>query len=154
PTPNPTARGLFFGFTLHHRRAHFARAVLEGVAFLLKQNLEKIQESGIDIQEIRSTGGGARSPLWNQIKANVCNYPIITLENEETALLGNAILAGVASQIFPSVADGVAAMVRVKARINPNQEQAMYIKPYQIYRDVDASSREVFIRSYKTNGEE
>ncbi|MGB9640622.1 MAG: xylulokinase [Anaerolineales bacterium] len=149
PMPNPSARGTFFGFTLHHQRAHFARAVLEGVAFLLKQNLERIEQSGIHISEIRSTGGGARSALWNQIKANVCGLPIITLENEETALLGNAILAGVASQVFPTVQAGVAAMVKPKAKIQPNQDQEKYIQPYQIYRDVDETLRPVFIRSYK-----
>lgn len=149
PIPNPAARGTFLGFTLHHQRAHFARAVLEGVAFLLKQNLERIEQSGIHITEIRSTGGGARSSLWNQIKANVCGLPIITLENEETALLGNAILAGVASQVFPSIQEGVKAMVKTKARILPDQDQEKYIQPYQIYRDVDETLRPVFIRSYK-----
>jgi len=150
PIPNPAARGTFFGFTLHHQRSHFARAVLEGVAFLLKQNLERIEQSGIAISEIRSTGGGARSALWNQIKANVCGLPIITLENEETALLGNAILAGVASNVFSSVQAGVDAMVKTKAKIQPNQDQEKYIQPYQIYRDVDETLRPVFIRSYKS----
>ena len=149
PDPNPAARGVFFGFTLHHQRSHFARAVLEGVAYLLKQNLERIQQCGINIAEIRSTGGGARSPLWNQIKANVCGLPIITLENEETALLGNAILAAVASQIFSSVQDGVDAMVKTKSRINPNQEAEKYLRPYHIYCDVDKTIRDVFIRNYK-----
>ncbi len=149
PEPNPLARGTFFGFTLHHQRSHFARAILEGVAFLLRQNLERIEQSGIPISQICSTGGGARSALWNQIKANVCGLPIFTLENEETALLGNAILAGVASQVFRSVQEGVAAMVRTKVTIEPDRDQEKYIKPYQIYRDVDETLRSVFIRSYK-----
>ncbi|MBI4731368.1 MAG: hypothetical protein HY781_04450, partial [Chloroflexi bacterium] len=79
PEPNLQARGSFAGFTLSHTRGHFVRALLEGVAFLLRRNLESIERTGISVQEIRSTGGGARSRLWNQIKADVCNRPVVTL---------------------------------------------------------------------------
>ena len=111
PEPNPLARGSFTGFTLTHTRGHFVRALLESVAFLLRRNLESIERTGLTIREIRSTGGGARSALWNQIKANVCNRPIVTLANEDTALLGDAILAGVASGIFQSIEEGCKSMV-------------------------------------------
>ena len=121
PRPNPAARGSFTGFTLHHTRAHFVRALLEGVAFLLRQNLELIEKAGLSIPEIRSTGGGARSLLWRRIKANVCSRPIVTLATEETGLLGDAILAGVAAGIFRSVEEGCAAMVEVAETVRPRR---------------------------------
>jgi xylulokinase len=148
PEPNPEARGSFTGFTLRHGRGHFARAILEGVAFMLRRNLEALGQAGIEVQEIRSTGGGARSRLWNQIKANVVRAPVVTLANEETALLGNAILAGVATGLFTTVADGCARMVAVKEKFLPNAEAAAYVGAYQRYCDLDRSLNAFFVRQY------
>jgi sugar (pentulose or hexulose) kinase len=149
PKANPYARGSFTGFTLRHNRSHFARAVLEGVAFLLKANLDAMQRAGISVQEIRSTGGGARSPLWNQIKANVAGVPVVTLENEETALLGNAILAGAATGVFSSAAEGCGRMVTIKNRIPPNEEAAAYVQPYRMYTELDGALRSYYIGQYR-----
>jgi xylulokinase len=148
PDPNPDARGSFTGFTLRHGRQHFARAILEGVAFLLKRNLESMEQAGIEVKEIRSTGGGARSALWNQIKANVANVPVVTLINEETALLGNAILAGVASGVFASIAEGCATMAVVKERVIPNEESRAYAIAYQRYCDLDQTLMGYYVRAY------
>ncbi len=149
PNPNPAARGSFTGFTLSHNRSHFARAILEGVAFLLKHNLEFVLQAGVEVREIRSTGGGARSSLWNQIKANVNNLPVITLVNEETALLGNAILAGVASGIFQTITEGCEKMVAVKEKVMPTDQVEAYIKPYQMYCDLDRVLENYYIRHYR-----
>lgn len=149
PHANPEARGSFTGFTLRHNRSHFARAILEGVAFLLKLNLEFVQQAGVEVREIRSTGGGARSPLWNQMKANVNNLPVITLVNEETALLGNAILAGVAGGVFADIAQGCARMVAVKDKVMPNDEAEAYIKPYQMYRELDRALDDYYIHQFR-----
>jgi xylulokinase len=149
PDPNPAARGSFTGFTLSHTRGHFARAILEGVAFLLRKNLEVLQNAGVDITEIRSTGGGARSPLWNQIKSNVCNLPVVTLKNEDTALLGDAILAGVAAGVFRSIADGCAQMVDLRDKIVPDLQAANYFAVYQRYCDLDQTLNDYFNRQYK-----
>jgi xylulokinase len=148
PEPNPLARGSFTGFTLGHTRGHFVRALLEGVAFLLKRNLESIERTGMVIREIRSTGGGARSRLWNQIKANVCNRPVLTLANEETALLGDAILAGVAGGVFQSIEEGCNAMVVVKETIEPDGDAAAYLEPYRLYCDLDQRLSDYFKRGY------
>jgi xylulokinase len=137
PETNLAARGSFTGFTLSHTRGHFVRALLEGVAFMLRQNLEFIEQTGIEINEIRSTGGGARSRLWNQIKADVCNRPIVTLANEETGLLGDAILAGVASGIFQSIEEGCRSMVAVKEIIQPGNDAGAYAGFYQMYCELD-----------------
>jgi xylulokinase len=148
PEPNSAARGSFTGFTLSHTRGHFVRALLEAVAFMLHRNLDSIERTGLTIREIRSAGGGARSQLWNQIKANVCNRPVVTLANEETALLGDAILAGVASGAFKSVEEGCQSMVLVKDRILPNQEADAYSKSYRFYCELDQRLSEYFKNSY------
>ncbi len=148
PEINPLARGSFTGFTLSHTRAHFVRALLEGVAFLLKRNIEFVEGAGIQVSEIVSTGGGSRSRLWNQIKANVCNTKIITLQNEETALLGNAILAGVACGLFKTVADGCRVMVAAHEKFVPDREAQAYILPYQKYCELDRVLSEYYSRVY------
>jgi len=154
PTPNPLARGSFTGFSLNHTRGHFVRAVLEGVAFLLKQNLEVLQTAGIEISEIRSTGGGARSHLWNQIKANVCNVPVITFRNEDTALLGDAILGGVTAGIFKSIEEGCNEMIILADRVIPDSQAASYVAAYQRYCDLDRSLVGFFHRQYRNNDSE
>lgn len=148
PEPNAVARGSFTGFTLSHTRAHFVRALLEGVAFMLRQNLEFIERTGMEIHQIRSMGGGSRSALWNQIKANVCNRPVVTLVNEETGLLGDAILAGVASGIFESVEAGCETMVAIKDVIQPDGQADAYIQPYQLYCNLDRQLAGYFKQSY------
>ncbi len=148
PQPNPLARGSFTGFTLTHTRGHFVRALLESVAYLLRQNIESIERTGVAISEIRSTGGGARSALWSQIKANVCNRPIATLANEDTAVLGDAILAGVASGLLPSIEYGCESMVNMKAVIRPDAEAELYAEPYQRYCELDRRLSAYFRESY------
>jgi sugar (pentulose or hexulose) kinase len=148
PEPNPLARGSFTGFTLTHTRGHFVRALLESVAFVLLRNVESIERTGVAIREIRSTGGGARSALWNQIKANVCNRPIVTLTNEDTALLGDAILAGVASGIFESIEAGCTSMVSVKAIIRPDEDAPAYAEPYRRYCELDRQLANYFKQNY------
>lgn len=149
PEPNPAARGSFTGFTLSHTRGHFARAILEGVAFLLKRNLEVLQNAGVEVTEIRSTGGGARSPLWNQIKSNVCDLPVVTLQNEDTALLGNAILAGVAAGVFRSIEEGCGRMVILKDKMTPDAQATDYVAAYQRYCDLDQTLNNYYHRQYK-----
>jgi D-xylulose kinase len=149
PDPNFAARGSFTGFTLSHTRGHFARAILEGVAFLLKRNIEVLQNAGVHITEIRSTGGGARSPLWNQIKSSVCGLPVVTLQNEDTALLGDAILAGVVAGVFQTIEDGCTQMVALKDKIVPDFQAEDYVASYQRYCDLDQTLNDYYRRQYK-----
>lgn len=148
PESNPDARGVFCGFTLHHTRGHFVRAIQEGVAFMLRRNLELIEKSGVKISEVRSTGGGSRGILWNQIKADVCNRPLVLLENEDTGMVGDAILAGVACGVFQSIAEGVHSMVRIKHSIQPGKDVAVYERAYQRYCDLDKTLFDYFKRNY------
>ena len=98
PESNPKAKGVFYGFTLHHGKPHFARAIMEAIAFAIRRNLEVLEDLNISVSEIRSLGGGSRSLTWSQIKADVSKRPVVTMKNEEAACLGAAILAGVAAQ--------------------------------------------------------
>lgn len=148
PEINSVARGSFTGFTLSHTRAHFARAVMEGVAFMLKRNVEYVEKTGIPIHEIISTGGGSRSHLWNQIKANVCDKSVITLQNEETALLGDIILAGTAINVFSSIQEGCQRMITFKETYSPNNESGSYIKPYKNYCILERTLFEFFSNVY------
>ncbi len=116
----PAARGVFAGFTLAHTRGHFVRAVLEAVAFMLRRNLELLERAGASATEIRSHGGGARSALWNQVKADACGLPVVTLQGEDAAVRGDAMLAGVAIGAFTDLAAAGAALVVPDARYEPN----------------------------------
>ena len=118
PKYNPNAKGTFMGITMEHTRAHFVRSILESVAAMLKENLDYL---GLNCNEIRSMGGGASSPLWCQIKADMTNKNISILENNETACLGSAILAGVSVGIYKDVSV-VKDIVKIKKTYTPSGE--------------------------------
>ncbi|MBE6605423.1 MAG: hypothetical protein E7635_00075 [Ruminococcaceae bacterium] len=100
PKYNPDARGSFTGLTAEHTAAHFVRSIMESVTCMLKSNLDYL---GVDVDEIRVMGGGAKSPLWCSMKADLTGKRLLTLKNKETACLGAAILAGVGAGVFESV---------------------------------------------------
>ena len=129
PTYKPEARGAFMGMTMEHGRGHTVRAILESVAFMLRENLEYLEA---DCEEIRSMGGGAQSPLWCQIKADVTGKRIVTLENEEAACLGSAIIAGVGAGVFDSVTGICKKLVKTKKEYTPSG--ADYTDAYQNYK--------------------
>lgn len=148
PEYEPDARGVFFGFTLGHGREHFVRAVLESVAFMLRRNLEVLRVAGADAQEVRSHGGGARSALWNQIKADVCGLPVVTLQGSESAVRGDAMLAGVAAGVFADLDDACRAAVWVKAQLEPDPTtRLVYDTAYRRYIDLFEAVRPLFRRS-------
>ncbi len=117
PRYNPDATASFSGITLSHTRAHFVRAILEAIAFTLKENLDHV---GVDPNcEIRITGGGASSPLWAQIKADVTKRTLCTVSESETACLGSAILAATGIGAFPSIEEAASRFVSVKTTYHP-----------------------------------
>lgn len=117
PKYNPNAKGVFYGLTMEHTRGHAVRSILESVAAMLKQNLDYL---GLDCEEIRTMGGGAASKLWCQIKADMTGKRVVTLENEENACLGSAILAGVATGVFESVEKACGLAVKTKRTFEPS----------------------------------
>lgn len=134
PEFNPHARGVFFGATLRHRRAHFVRSVMEAVAFMLRRNIELLQALGIAPGRICSMGGGARSRLWLQIKADVLQKPVTRLAVEESALLGAAMLGATAVKTYPDLEKATEQMVKYGETYHPNADLAkVYEATYEKY---------------------
>jgi len=145
PEPNPNAKGVLFGLTLHHRKSHFIRAIMESIAYLLRSNIEVLEERGIKVREVRSIGGGARSRLWNQIKADVLQRPILTVHTEENAALGVAILAGLATGVFNSLEYAVKSMVSIKEKFIPLMvNKSLYERLYKTYVELYKRLKELF----------
>jgi xylulokinase len=148
PEYEPLARGVFSGFTLHHSRGHFVRAVLEAVAFMLRRNVELLADAGAPATEIISHGGGARSTLWNQVKADVCGIPVLTLDGDDAAIRGDAMLAGAATGVFADLDEAGRAMVRPRHRFDPDPAAvAVYEGAYERYVELFDALRPVFTRS-------
>jgi xylulokinase len=120
PHSDPDARGSFSGLTLQHTRGSLVRAVLEGVAYGLRDSLELLRELGVAPTAGRASGGGARSRLWLEIVASVLGLPLERTVVEEGSAYGAALLAGVAGGTFSSAQEAVAACVRVRETIEPN----------------------------------
>ncbi len=134
PEANPKAKGVYFGFTLRHGKAHYIRAIMEAIACIVRRNIDVLATLGIHVSEIRCLGGGARSRIWNQIKADLIHIPVVTTQNEEAACLGAAVLAGKAVGMFHSLDDAIGHMVVLKERFEPNPEhRAAYDQVYQNY---------------------
>ena len=139
PEANPQATGVAFGITMAHSRGHFARAIMESVAFLLRQQVELVAECGVRCGEIRSLGGAAASPLWLQIKADVLGIPVVTTTCAESTSLGAAMLAAVGAGIYPDLGEAAAAMVSLDKRVEPSPaNRAAYQKSYENYLDLNA----------------
>ncbi len=132
PHNDPHARGTFIGMTMDTTRADMTQAVLEGVAFALRDSLEVARSLGISIEQTKICGGGAKSPLWIKIIANVLNLKVNIIENEEGPALGGAILGAVACGEYPSVEAAANKIVKIVDTVEPNAELvAKYEKRYQ-----------------------
>ena len=137
PTWNESARGTFTGFTLAHTRAHFVRAMLEGSAFAVRDITTQMQVSGLELRELRVVGGGAKSRLWNQIKADVTGLQVSVPEVTETTALGAAFLALVGVGAYASLSEAGEHIVQIRERIDPNPSvQSAYIEAYERYRQI------------------
>jgi xylulokinase len=149
PEWNGAARGVFYGLTLAHTRAHMTRAVLEGSAFALRDILEAMKAAGLDVRRLTIVGGGAKGPLWRQIKADVTGLPVRIPTSVETTATGAAILAAVASGIHADVAGAVDAFVsfRPEEHVPDPERAAVYDQAYRRYRDVYFALKPVFSAS-------
>ncbi|MBV9706221.1 MAG: xylulokinase [Chloroflexi bacterium] len=135
PHLDPWARGGWIGMTASHDRRHLIRAVLEGVAFSLKDCFTILGEQGLQLEQVRATGGGAKSPLWRQILADVLGVELVTTNADEGPAFGAALLAGVASGAYASIQQACEATVRIveQMQLRPHIEQ-VYARAYQTYR--------------------
>lgn len=148
PDVNAKAKGVWFGFTLQHTRAHFMRAVMESLGYIVRRNIDSLADMGIQVKEIRSLGGGSKSKVWNQIKSDINQIPLETVDSVEAASLGAAILAGKAVGVFEDIQDAVSNMVQVKERTQPNPERkAVYDEGYDMYRKLFDDLNQCFARS-------
>jgi len=144
PHLDPDARAAFVGLTASHTRAHLIRAVLEGVAYSLKDTFTILDEIGVPARQVRLGGGGARSPLWRQIQADVYGNEVEILAAEEGAAYGAAILAGVGAGYWSSVDQACEAVVRVAARVEPNRDAtALMQRNYQVFRRIYPALRQI-----------
>ncbi len=133
PKYNPDARGSFTGITTEHTSAHFVRSIMESVACMLKQNLDSL---GVPVSEIRVMGGGAKSPLWCEMKSDMTGKRLVTLKYKETACLGSAILAGVGAGIFESVEKACAAIGTDKEYTPGGTDYSEVIANFEKYDEI------------------
>jgi xylulokinase len=131
PHGDPHARGVFFGLSLRHTRAHLARSVLEGATFALADSAALMRDLGIEIGVVRTTGGGARSKLWRQMQADILRAKVVTTLSDAGPAFGAAILAGVGAGLFPSVADAVGRYVMTGKETEPIAGNVAVYRKYQ-----------------------
>jgi xylulokinase len=144
PHLDPNARAALLGLTASHTRGHIIRAVMEGVAYSLKDTFTIFEEMEIPVTSIRLGGGGARSPLWRQIQADVYAHAVEIVAAEEGAAYGAAILAGTGAGAWSSVDEACDKVVRVASRIAPNRATAKTMKRgYRKYRKIYPALRRV-----------
>jgi xylulokinase len=148
PHLDGSARGALVGLTASHTRGHVVRAILEGVAFSLRDTFTLFQEMHVPVQSIRLGGGGARSPLWRQIQADIYGHCVEMVEAEEGAAYGAALLAAVGAGIWPSVDAACAAAVRVARRIDPQPAAVATLNAcYAAFRRVYPATRQILTPS-------
>ncbi len=137
PYPDPDAKGVFFGLSLRHKKAHLIRAVMEGVAYGLRDSLMLIKDLKLPIKEIRCSGGGARSTLWTKIQADINDMDMKTVNNTEGAAFGCALLAGVGIKAYNSVDEACDKTIEVISTIESDENNVrLYNEYYKIYRSL------------------
>ncbi|MEX2402119.1 MAG: xylulokinase [Rhodothermales bacterium] len=146
PHADPTARGAFVGLTVRHTQPHMTRAVLEGVAFGLKDSFEIMRSAGVrSFDQVRVSGGGARSPLWRSILANVLETNLVTVNTTEGAAFGAALLAAVGAGRWPDVPSACREVVRITGETPVDRAEAdRYASAYRLYGDLYPALRETF----------
>jgi len=148
PYPDPLARGAFVGLSIRHDMAHTTRAVLEGVAFGLKDSFELIKSSGLgEIRQVRISGGGAKSPLWRQILADVFDCELLTVNTTEGAAYGAALLAAVGAGRFFNVEEACEQTIKADGHVIPFPERVNdYNRVYPLYRELYPALKSSFGR--------
>lgn len=145
PILDSNARGVFFGLSAIHTKAHMARAVIEGISYSLNGCLDVINEVGIQVSDMALCGGGAKSPFWKQMLCDIYNIPIKTMVSDEGAALGAAILGGCAAGVFASVEEGCGKLVCDSETSQPHAENHQrYAHYYRIYDQLYPAMKESF----------
>ncbi len=152
PHADPNARGCFIGLTLKHSRGHMVRAIMEGVCFSLLESLEIIRGLDVPLQQIRASGGGAKSSLWLQMQADVFGKKVATLNTEQGPAFGVAMLAAVAGGEFNSINEACEVAVRVREEFSPARKlNGHYRSVFAIYQGLYRSLKDDFVRLNKAS---
>ncbi|MER1999946.1 MAG: xylulokinase, partial [Lysinibacillus sp.] len=150
PYADAHIRGSFIGMDASHTTAHFTRAVMEGIVFSLRDSLEIIRQSGKDIQEIISIGGGAKNDSWLQMQADIFNATVYKLKSEQGPSLGACIIAAVGAGLFENFDQAVAQCVQLGDKFEPiEQHVKMYEELYDVYRQVYGQTKTMNDALYK-----
>jgi len=145
PHLDPEARGVFFGLSARHTRRDLLRAVMEGVSYSLTDCLEIIKSMGIEVNEVRASGGGGKSKLWRQMQADMFNTDIVTINSSEGPALGVALLAGVGAGVYNSVQEACEIAIKSVSIQKPIPENtSIYRKYYKVYRALYQSLKDQF----------
>jgi xylulokinase len=145
PHADPDVRGALLGLAASHTRGHVVRAVLEGVAFSLRDSFGIFDELALPVRRVRVGGGGARSALWRGIQAAVYGHAVETVEAEEGAAYGAALLAGVGAGVWPTVDAACEAVVRTKSVTSPDAAEARTLdQRYAEFQRVYPALRSVY----------
>jgi xylulokinase len=133
PHQSADARATFVGISARHKKEHFIRSTIEGITFGMKDSLEIIKKQGIKIEQIRLTGGGAKSKFWKKLQANIYNSEVVTTGSEEGPAFGAAIMAAVGVGFLESIEYATEKFIKIKERIEPNKTET---KTYQqLYKE-------------------
>jgi xylulokinase len=145
PHADPYARGCFIGLTLAHGRGHMIRAIMEGVTYSLRDSLEIIEGLGVPVRQIRASGGGSRSPLWRQIQADCFGRKVVTINSEEGAAYGVALLAAVGAGAFSNIGEACAAAISVVQETSPDRAaKRHYDRAFPLYQQLYRSLKDDF----------
>lgn len=137
PHKDPHARGGFIGLTIRHQRSHLIRSCLEGITFAMRDALEIVRSLGVKIDEIRATGGGAKSAFWRQLQADIYGCEIATINSDQGPAFGAALMAGVGTGVYSSLPEACDAVIKVTQRTAPNPEHVkQYDEYYQVYHEM------------------
>jgi xylulokinase len=145
PHNDPNARGCFIGMSMDTGRSDMTQAILEGVAFALRDSFEVAKKSGIEIKRTKICGGGAKSPLWKKMIANIFNISVDSIESEEGPALGAAMLAAVGCGTFASVEEAAERIVKVTGTVEPESEiAARYEEKYQKFKQIYPALKDIY----------
>jgi len=144
PYWDTAARGVFYGLNLSTEKAHFVKAIMEGVSFALRNNIETVESLGIEINQLRAVGGGLKSDTWLNTLGKITKKPIVTVSVPDTANLGNMLLCGSALGIFKSLEDAAAKIVTTDKRVFFEEETQVYEKQYSIFLKLYENLKETF----------
>lgn len=143
PELDPNAKGVFYGINISHKKAHFARSIMEGIAYLIRKNLDYLKKLNINTNKLISLGGGSKSDVWNQIKADVIGKDIIVTGEDEPTSLGTAILAAVKLGFYKDLSNAVSNLVEIRKVYNPCNDQ-VYKRQYKLFLDLYKSLEVIF----------